>query len=1107
VIRLFIMKLIQPPIMKHLAILLTLLLFTSCGSSGDDTGGTTGPPAVTNDPPVASDDTISTPSNTSVLIDVLANDTDPDGDVLTITSVSGGIGVATISGDEVDYSPAENWHGIDSFTYTIEDTAGNQASAAVTVTVENQAPVAVDDSVSIPSNSAIFIPVLSNDTDPEGGALTLLAAGTPDNGGTAQAFNNEVHYTPAEDWSGVESFSYVIEDTEGNNATAVVAVTVENQAPVAVDDTASTFSNIDIVIDVLANDTDPEDEVLTIVSVDVSGAEGGVSISDNKVSYSPLENWHGIDSFTYTIEDTAGNQASAVVAVNVTAAGYLVSWGLDTSGQVSNTPTTNDFTKAVGGYGHSVALKSDGSLVSWGDDFSGQVSNTPTTNDFTQIAGGDTHSIALRSDGSLVSWGLDTSGQVSNTPTTNDFVQVAGGGNHSVAVKSDGSLVSWGQDTHGVVSNTPTTNDFTQVATGRQHAVALKSDGSLVSWGNDSMSQVSNTPSTSGFTQVSAGSEHSVALKADGSLVSWGNNATGLVSNTPTTSGFTQVSAGSEHSVALKADGSLVSWGNDTAPGNGVVSNTPTINGFIQVSAGEYHSIAIKSPQTIVVDGAGNGDFTTIQDAIDSAFSGDTIIVRDGTYVENINFGGKAITLQSENGPATTIIDGNFSGTVVTFNSGEGSDSVLDGFTITNGDADGAGVHCGTSCSPTLNNCVFLNNIGYTYGGGMYCLPYSSPTLNGCDFTGNKAKFGGGMYCDTYSSPTLNDCDFTENEATQDGGGLRGSRSSLELQNCTFTNNTATYGGGFYCTDEVEELSSPPTLIDCEFTDNDASSYGGGIYCASSELRLIGCSFASNSSTNDGGGLYMYQTSSALIANCTFNGNSTSGESVGGGVHSENSSGDIYENCEFFNNTAWSGAGLSIYGAGLPEISLESCTFTENISLNDGSGTHGYGGALYSWSASLIIENCLFADNHSLVWAGGIHGRLSNLVLTNCTIANNSAVLGGSGGMRLDNSTAVMRSCIVWGNALYSAGPASQYQFAYSIIEGVDTTGGIGNIDADPLFADPVNGDFHLQHVDTGHAADSPCIDTGNPLTIPYGSTRIDGLPDLGVIDMGYHNL
>ena len=70
-------------------------------------------------------------------------------------------------------------------------------------------------------------------------------------------------------------------------------------------------------------------------------------------------------------------------------------------------------------------------------------------------------------------------------------------------------------------------------------------------------------------------------------------------------------------------------------------------------------------------------DFATIQAGIDGSANGDTVIVRDGTYVENINFNGKAITLKSENGPVTTIIDGNQAGTVVTFNSGEGNGSVL----------------------------------------------------------------------------------------------------------------------------------------------------------------------------------------------------------------------------------------------------------------------------------------------------------------------------------------------------------------------------------------------------------------------------------------------
>ncbi|MBC8371741.1 MAG: cadherin-like domain-containing protein, partial [Planctomycetes bacterium] len=118
--------------MKHLAILLTLLLFTSCGSSGDDAGGTTGPPAVTNDPPVASDDTISTPSNTSVLIDVLANDTDPDGDTISLVSLTAPTnGSAVIVNGQIEYTPPASYIGADTFTYTIEDSFAAQATATV----------------------------------------------------------------------------------------------------------------------------------------------------------------------------------------------------------------------------------------------------------------------------------------------------------------------------------------------------------------------------------------------------------------------------------------------------------------------------------------------------------------------------------------------------------------------------------------------------------------------------------------------------------------------------------------------------------------------------------------------------------------------------------------------------------------------------------------------------------------------------------------------------------------------------------------------------------------------------------------------------------------
>jgi hypothetical protein len=100
--------------------------------------------------------------------------------------------------------------------------------------------------------------------------------------------------------------------------------------------------------------------------------------------------------------------------------------------------------------------------VSWGDDGNGQVSNTPTDDNFIQVACGGGHMIALKSDGTLVSWGSDGYSLVSDTPTDNDFVQVACGAYHSLALKSDGTLVSWGYDNYNVITNTPTSSGFWQ---------------------------------------------------------------------------------------------------------------------------------------------------------------------------------------------------------------------------------------------------------------------------------------------------------------------------------------------------------------------------------------------------------------------------------------------------------------------------------------------------------------------------------------------------------------------------------------------------------------------------------------------------------------------
>jgi hypothetical protein len=154
-------------------------------------------------------------------------------------------------------------------------------------------------------------------------------------------------------------------------------------------------------------------------------------------------------------------------------------------------------------------------------------------------------------------------------------------------------------------------------------------------------------------------------------------------------------------------------------------------------------------------------DFPTIQEAIDAAVDGDRVLVAPGTYVENINFLGKGITVTSEEGPEVTIIDGNQAGSVVTFDSGEGLASVLSGLTITNGQAlypGGGGILCNES-SPTIINCKIVNNSSTVGGGGgISCWgSSSSPIITNCIISENSSIIGGGIFC-YYSSPTISNC-------------------------------------------------------------------------------------------------------------------------------------------------------------------------------------------------------------------------------------------------------------------------------------------------------------------------------------------------------------
>ncbi|MHC4696778.1 MAG: PKD domain-containing protein [Planctomycetota bacterium] len=188
-------------------------------------------------------------------------------------------------------------------------------------------------------------------------------------------------------------------------------------------------------------------------------------------------------------------------------------------------------------------------------------------------------------------------------------------------------------------------------------------------------------------------------------------------------------------------------------------------------------------------------DYDCIQDAIDDAEDGDSILVAPGTYHETIDFLGKAITLKSTTGQYVTTVDAtDIGGSAVTCVSGEGPGTVLRGFTITGGSAvDGGGMY-NVGSSPTVFGCIFSQNTATDTGGGMYN-ENASPTLTNCTFSGNSAGDGGGMSNISNSSPTLTDCTFTGNSFTTQGGGMANDASSPVVIHCAFDENS---GGASY---------------------------------------------------------------------------------------------------------------------------------------------------------------------------------------------------------------------------------------------------------------------------------------------------------------------
>lgn len=283
---------------------------------------TEGEVVLANEAPVANNDQFTVQSDSSDNpLDVLANDFDPDGDPLTIVSVSAPAnGTAVLSGNLVLYTPTPGFFGADTFTYTIDDGFGGQATATVSVEVlrANRPPVANDVNASTLRAQAVDIDVLANDSDPDGDALEIIAFSQPSNG-TVSRVGNQLRYQPEQLFFGEDSFTYRISDGRGGEDTATVFVNVifTNQAPVANPDEATGPPGVPIVVNVLANDFDPDGDPLEVVSVVkvTPAAASAVINADGTVSFTISANCSGFNLFRYTIRDPFGATAEATVTV------------------------------------------------------------------------------------------------------------------------------------------------------------------------------------------------------------------------------------------------------------------------------------------------------------------------------------------------------------------------------------------------------------------------------------------------------------------------------------------------------------------------------------------------------------------------------------------------------------------------------------------------------------------------------------------------------------------------------------------------------------------------------------------------------------------------
>ena len=356
-----------------------------------------------NDAPTAMADSAAMQEDAPpILVDVLTNDTDVDGDNLTITSVSTEFGSASIVDNKIQYSAGPNANGVAIVTYSVSDNNAGEASATLEITISpvNDAPIVNADSVTITEDaSATLIDVLSNDTDIDGDTLTLSTVSS--DSGSVSIVNSQIQYIPDENDNGTATVNYTITDgSQSASGILTITITPVNDAPVANPDVATILEDAATTnINVLTNDTDVDGNTLSISTA--STTTGSVSVAGSNLAYTPEANFNGQAIINYTISDGT-DTAAGVLTVSVTPVNDAPIANPDTATILEDAAATNinvltndtdiendtlSISEASTSSG-SVSVSGNNLIYTPESDFNGQATVNYTLSDGTDTAAG-----------------------------------------------------------------------------------------------------------------------------------------------------------------------------------------------------------------------------------------------------------------------------------------------------------------------------------------------------------------------------------------------------------------------------------------------------------------------------------------------------------------------------------------------------------------------------------------------------------------------------------------------------------------------------------------------------------------------------------------------